>query len=68
MTKSCDVDPQVESREPSSPLTTGIPRPPSRRQFMKRLGLGAAGLSCADFLAYFLTFGMPAQGRVEQAS
>lgn len=63
MTRSCDLDPHVVSRAPSTASRSGGLEPPSRRDFMKRVGLGFAGLTCADFLAYFRAFGMPRAGR-----
>jgi hypothetical protein len=59
MSTSCQVDRTVQLTAPIAPATPPLPR----RRFLQRLGLSAAGLSCADFLSYFAAYGLPAEDK-----
>lgn len=61
MSRPCQIDSRIETR-PAEPL--GPPRP-TRRRFLRDLSAGVAGLTGADFLSYFLRFGMPREARAE---
>ncbi len=68
MTKPCQIDPRIQTRPESQSQTAPASAPAfpsSRRRFLKGLAGGAAGLTCADFLAYFRTYGMPAPSRAD---
>jgi hypothetical protein len=57
----CEVEPEV--RPTSEPQATQQALPPwhSRRRFVQRSLASLAGLTCADFLAYFAAYGMPGE-------
>jgi len=59
MSSSCQVDPHIQHASPSPLVVPPLPR----RRFLSRLGLTAAGLSCADFLSYFAAYGLPPEDR-----
>ena len=64
MRKPCNVDPLVTQLE--EPRTGEVRRrstEPTRRQFLRRVGLTTAGLTCSDFLRYFFNFGLPHDAR-----
>jgi hypothetical protein len=62
MSKPCDVSPEATL---TAPDPTALQRQ-SRRQFLQRSGLTAAALTCADFLGYFASFGLPTQARADR--
>ncbi len=64
MTKPCQIDPaiHVQASSPGSGVPESHLGNPGRRRFLRRLTGGAAGLTCADFLGFFHTYGMPAAG------
>ena len=54
MNAPCQIDSAVQFGPAQNPrLDAG------RRRFLKRLGLGVSGLTCADFLGYFAAHGLP---------
>lgn len=59
MTKPCQFDETITAVPP----TVSPSRRFSRRGMFRRLGATAAGLSCADFLSYFLHHGLPHDSR-----
>lgn len=61
MSQPCRVDQKVEMSSPGAPS----PMPSTRRRFLKGLSVTAAGLTCADFLSYFKTYGLPSESKVD---
>jgi len=59
MTQPCNVAPQVQFAAPDHTVQQRF----SRRNVLKRAGLSVAALTCADFLGYFATFGLPDERR-----
>lgn len=57
--KPCDVAPEVELAAPDHTDWQSS----SRRQFFRRLALGASGLTCLDFLGYFAEAGLGRETR-----
>ncbi len=55
MTQPCDLNRRLWRVEDA----LAAPPQVNRRQFLQRIGLTAAGLTCADFLSYFANFGLP---------
>jgi hypothetical protein len=62
MTKPCDIAPEVRLVAPDHTEFQQF----TRRRFLKRAGLTAAALTCADFLGYFATFGLPRESRADE--
>ena len=59
MSRPCIIAPEVRF---AAPPPAGLQQF-SRRRLLKRAGLSAAALTCADFLGYFATFGLPENAR-----
>ena len=57
----CDVEPLVAVGGPSHVRPHLAPPTQSRRDFVRRGAATLAGLTCADFLAYFAAHGMPGE-------
>ncbi len=64
MNKPCEVAPDIKLVAPDHTEQQHF----SRRRFLKRAGFSAAALTCADFLGYFATFGLPREGRAEKVA
>lgn len=62
MCTPCQVDEQIH--KVSEPIAT--PPWPSRRSFLGRSIGSIAGLTCADFLSYFVAHGMPGEDKSTQ--
>lgn len=62
MNQPCNVAPEVKFAAADH---TALQHS-SRRRFLKRAGLSAAALTCADFLGYFATFGLPRETRADR--
>ncbi len=65
MTRTCQVDKEIYKAPSSLEERSILRRPPTRRTFLKRLGLTTAGLTCADFLSHFVRYGAPFDRRAE---
>src|SRR5262245_6249540 len=59
MNTPCQVETGIHPASPA--VVTSLPLP--RRGFLRNLAATAAGLSCADFLAYFSAHGLPADAK-----
>ncbi len=59
MSGTCQLDSDIRVASPQFPRDGRV----GRRRFLKRVGLATAGLGCADFLSYFLNFGLPRDRR-----
>jgi len=62
MSKPCELDEKVTKALPDQTVMG----PVTRRGFLRRLGVSAAGLTTADFLSYFLANGLPVDARAAE--
>lgn len=62
MNEPCRLDPEITSQA-SQAETHIAPPSQSRRQFVRRSAASVAGLTCADFLAFFAAHGLPGEQR-----
>jgi len=59
--KPCDVAPEVQFVAPDH--TELQMQRLNRRNFLRNVGITAAGLTCVDFLGYFSAYGLPKEDR-----
>jgi len=59
-TKPCEIAPEIQLA-PDHTASQSF----TRRRFLKRASLSAAALTCADFLGYFATFGLPREAKAD---